>query len=379
MSLLCKPWLALRQGRARCIITFTMKARIVAIASITTLLSICLCEGSFAEAVPSPTTFAEIVYVDGSDLTVIRSGGKLESADPIGTRLFPGDQIQTGARTIAELVAMPRKSRIRLSENTVVTIRQLDADGSTELELLYGRIRSKVEKLIAKESPYRVGSRSFVAGVRGTDFGCDIIAARPGVPALDRVYCFEGSVEVRTVQSEPEPGAEATREREKDTAVPVIVSAGSMAVISETAEGKPAAINQAPIETEIRSFWKSNEFTTTMPSSTAAITETMPTATTQTPPAAPVAAPLPVAPPLPQIDLRPIRRGIAAKNGFAIGGSLLAAVGLSLQGVSWYLRPQDAILSDQFLLAGGVTALMGLPFILFSTSIDPMKGIKEEQ
>jgi hypothetical protein len=317
----------------------------------------------------APTSYAEIVFVQGEDLLILRSDGQAVSGEPIGIRLYAGDQIQTGAKTSAELVTMPRKSRLRLSENTVVTIGTLGDDGSTTLKLIYGRLRSKVEKLAGTKAPYNVVARSFVAGVRGTDFGCDSLIPRAGEQASSRIYCFEGSVEVKPTQIVPEAEkkenqaenegqTDSNATKEEIPAGPIVVSAGGMALIEEKGQGKPADIVERPIDIEIKAFWKANEFTEVQP--TAAIAS---------------ASDMGLAPGF-KVDLDQIEKGIKEKNK-AMGGALLIfACGTALDIASSVMRSRDTQLSEGLLSGGAACAAMGIPIMIYAISIKPLKGIK---
>jgi hypothetical protein len=297
--------------------------------------------------------YAEIVFSEGGDLAILRSGGQLSTGEPIGLKLLPGDQIQTGSKTSVELVLMPRRSRLRLSENTAVTIRSMGSDGSTGLELVYGRLRSKVTKLASSASPYRVSSQAFVAGVRGTDFGCDVLASRPGLVAAPRVYCFEGSVEV-----EANPAADGAAKPEESKAEPVVLSAGSMAVIEAPAQGKEASVVQKPIDVETSTYWKANEFTSAMPSAVTALEAS------------------PAALPAPAFDLSPIRKGLIGKNAAGLASLAFFGAGAAFEGMSFLLRDSDAKLADTLLISGAICSAAGLPVLILSIAIDPLRGVK---
>jgi hypothetical protein len=309
---------------------------------------------------PSKDVYAEIVFVQGSDLLVLRSDGKALSEDPIGVRMYAGDQVQTGSKTSVELMVMPRRARMRLSENTVITIGALENDGSTTLKLLYGRIRSKVEKLAGSSTPYNVVTRSFVAGVRGTDFGCDLVVPRAGELSSSKVYCFEGSVEVSPTAQVAQGGAESTDRAgsEGEAAFkPVLVNAGAMAVIDESGQGKAIDVVERPIDVEIKTFWRANEFTATQPTSVEQ-SEQQEASTEQS------------------LDLAPIKNGIKTKNR-AIGGALvLFASGVALDVASYMIRKDNADTADGLLCGAAVCASMGLPLMIYSIALNPLKGVK---
>lgn len=346
------------------------------------LISLCgLILGSQAVAeAPQGTAqpaYAEIVFVQGGDILILRSNGQTVSTDPIGLRLFTGDQVQTGAKTSVELVTVPRRSRLRLSENTVVTMGSLGNDGSTTLGLLYGRLRSKVEKMAGTPSPYKVNSQTFMAGVRGTDFGCDVLVSRPGEKSATRVYCFEGSVEVAPqVPEAPEAakapenegatgneGAAAGQGSQKAGFAAIIVSAGSMAVIGEAKPGKAVDVVEKPIDAELKSYWKVNDFTSVEPVGAA-----MPGPATST-------AGL-EAPSVPAFDLEPIRKGLRAKNGAIFGASIFFTGGAALEIASFMIRNSDPSMADGLARGGAICAATGLPVLIYSISINPLRGNK---
>jgi hypothetical protein len=317
------------------------------------------------------SAYAEVVFVQGNDLLILKSNGVTENGDPIGLKLSPGDQIQTGAKTSVELVAMPRRSRMRLSENTVVTIGSLNTDGSTSLILLYGRLRSKVEKIAGKSIPFSVVSHSFVAGVRGTDFGCDLLVPRAGEQASAKIYCFEGSVEVApsakaesddsAVRNEGE-SAKAPQVPSSDAAAggsfaPVVVSAGAMAIIDAKARSDTANVVEKPIDIEIKAFWKANDFTESQP--VGQIED-------QGLDLAPGAT----------LDLAPLKKSLKAKNN-AIGATFVlfgSAAGLNI--ASAIIRGSNEKAADGLLLGGAACAAMGVPVMVYSIALDPLKAIK---
>jgi hypothetical protein len=314
--------------------------------------------------IAAQAAYAEIVFVQGGDLLILRSNGQSVNGELIGAKLFTGDQIQTGAKTSVELVTMPRRSRLRLSENTVVTMGNLESDGSTSLNLLYGRLRSKVEKLAGKPAPYKVSSQAFVAGVRGTDFGCDVLVSRPGEAYSTRVYCFEGSVDVGPSAAGAEEAGKAPENTEAALAsfAPVLVSAGSMAVIESSSQGSAVDIVEKPIDPDTSAFWKANDFTAIQPS---------PAPTSTLAPEIPDAGRLLA----PAFDFTEIRKGFAAKNSAIIGACAFVTVGAALEAASLFMRKSDAGTADDLSRGGAICVITGLPVLLYSISINPLRGI----
>jgi hypothetical protein len=156
--------------------------------------------------------YATVVYAEGNSFSLIRGGKsvtvKVDDAATIGMEIARGDIIRTASGTFLEIAIEPISASVQIAENTSF---RCDADSTgtqSTGELYYGRVRAKVAKL-GGSSSFKISSPSLVAGVRGTDFGLDVIAVRPsktGSPAvaatpsapvspmLFRVFCFEGSV-----------------------------------------------------------------------------------------------------------------------------------------------------------------------------------------
>lgn len=218
------------------------------------------------------TPYATVVYAEGKQFSVIRAGKPVsystESPEVIGLAIARGDILQTSAGTYLEILIHPISASVQLAENTSF---KCDADESgtqSKGELYYGRVRAKVSKLTGS-STYKITSPSLVAGVRGTDFGCDLIYVRPPAPGmaldatsgstaggtpkspiLNRVFCFEGSVlVVPTANPELETvmigGGEMV-----ESATPAVVAGVSA----------PVALTKAPVSLEVNEFWKGREF-----------------------------------------------------------------------------------------------------------------------
>ncbi len=200
------------------------------------------------------TVAATIEFSSGDDIVVIRSGKRLPFKDPIGLELFQGDQLQTGKGIFVEMRLGTGNTILKLAENTTFVLERLEG-GQTSLQLVYGRMRAKVEKLTGADS-FSVYSTQAVAGVRGTDFGLDVIASRSTVAAatMTRAYCFEGSVEVVALVRSAAQAAESLEAIPKS----FIISAGEMVRI-EGVPGKMDAVKQA-VEESIRSFWMANDY-----------------------------------------------------------------------------------------------------------------------
>ncbi|HOT62402.1 MAG TPA: FecR domain-containing protein [Treponemataceae bacterium] len=209
--------------------------------------------------------YATVVYAEGRQFTIIRAGKpavySAEGANAIGLAIQRGDIVQTSAGTFLEIAIHPISASIQLAENTSF---RCDADESgkqSKGELYYGRVRAKVSKL-SGSATYKISSPSLVAGVRGTDFGCDVIYVRPSAPGgatgaapqspvLNRVFCFEGSVLV-VPAADPELQTVLIGRGE------MIETAAPAAAVAEAAA--PVKLAKAPVSVEVSEFWKGREF-----------------------------------------------------------------------------------------------------------------------
>ncbi|MDY7027666.1 MAG: FecR family protein, partial [Spirochaetota bacterium] len=109
-------------------------------------------------------------YEDDTQIEVLDTA-KMPVEVYYGMELQPGDTIRTNA-TIAELQLDPNGSIIKLSENTIFTIDelQMSPETSNNFSLTIGRIRA-IAASAGLGNRYQVSTPSAVCGVRGTDFG----------------------------------------------------------------------------------------------------------------------------------------------------------------------------------------------------------------
>ena len=207
--------------------------------------------------------YATVSYAEGSSFTLMRNGKlttfKTDDAAVLGMEIMPGDIIKTASSTFIEIFIKPIGAAVQIAENTSF---RCDADSTgtkSTGELYYGRVRAKVAKL-ASTSSYRISSPSLVAGVRGTDFGLDVIAVRQSgaagtqpasSPELFRVFCFEGSVMVSSAVST----VSDTLMIEKNEMVEKIVPPGK-----ENAPEVTAPLTKKPVTGEVVNFWKVHPF-----------------------------------------------------------------------------------------------------------------------
>ena len=337
---------------------------------------------------------AVIDFSSGDDVTVIRNLRKLPFTDPIGIELLEGDQVQTGRGVLLEIRLVRGGAIIKLAENTTFIIERMSG-GVTTLTLLYGRIRAKVEKLAGVET-FSVRTATTVAGVRGTDFGVDIVALKTRVADIPatRVYCFEGAVAVTTLVA-PTPAA-TTTETEALEPVPkeYMVTPGEMVTV--TTETGSSTAEETVIDAEVDSFWKANDFVLDpLPKQAYVPSPTEPAAPSQDYrsgyqtgfdggylqgydsariESAIAAASMPVPEDyLSKEESKRLRAALALQKGGLFAGTLTTMAGVALGGTSyWFLNNGGNVdyWFNMVILSGYIVAA-GLPFMLMGIAAGP--------
>lgn len=207
-------------------------------------VALCLFLASFALA----GEYANVTYAEGGAFRLVRAGVSktLDASSPevFGMEIMIGDIISTGPGTILELSIHPVSASVQIAENTSYSCGSDDERGELSRgELYYGRVRAKVAKLTGTSS-FRISSPSLVAGVRGTDFGLDVIAPLSDTPAVNRVFCFEGLV---AVSAADRPVLES-----------VTVAAGQMVetLAGGAGSSKEERLVVKPIAEEVKTYWE---------------------------------------------------------------------------------------------------------------------------
>lgn len=138
---------------------------------------------------------AVLEYYEGNIRVVDATGFDLANIN-FGDTIQAGSQILTGNGS-AEISLQPNGTIIRLTPGTVFTLDAIQGAGgasSSEFTLAQGRTR-----VVAARSPgadYRFRTSTAVGGVRGTDFGLEVV---PG--QKDQLFVKEGSVEFTDLNS----------------------------------------------------------------------------------------------------------------------------------------------------------------------------------
>ncbi len=223
-------------------------------------------------AVAQSKAAAVIEYASSDDVIVIRQGRALNVADPFGLELLEGDNVQTGRATLLEIRLIQGNAVFKLAENTTFVLTRA-ASGDTTLSLIYGRLRAKVDRLSGKDA-FTLAGASAIAGVRGTDFGMDVIASRSSGLSfpLTQVYCFEGEVIVTALVNT----VASSRERLESIPKSFLISPGQMVTVKRVDDVMEA--NKSAILPAIEEFWNDKGFSAASPSTAPAATIPAPVA-----------------------------------------------------------------------------------------------------
>ncbi|MFW6181796.1 MAG: FecR family protein [Spirochaetota bacterium] len=121
----------------------------------------------------------------------------------LGMALPAGTVVRTDMDSLCEVTA-PDGSVIRIAGGSVFRLERMLYSQATEekrgrMELIFGRLWSKVQRLVSDRSAFEVVSGTTLAGVRGTSLG----VGYDGVEA--EVLVFEGSVELQSTTGAFEP------------------------------------------------------------------------------------------------------------------------------------------------------------------------------
>ncbi|WP_319477524.1 FecR family protein [Marispirochaeta aestuarii] len=151
----------------------------------------------FPQETEEPTAVLEY-FGDEYEIQVLDIDGNRMEEIFYGMDLMPGDRIKTG-RTAAEIRLDPNGSIIRLSSNTEFVIESLQKDeqSANEFTLFGGKLRAIAAKFgLFKRNNYSIQTPSAVAGIRGTDFGLEVIPS-----ASDSAFVFEGEIDYTSLTS----------------------------------------------------------------------------------------------------------------------------------------------------------------------------------
>jgi hypothetical protein len=197
---------------------------------------------------------AVVIYGEGYSFSLSRDGSEtyydVVYDDVVGMGLYAGDYISTDEGTFLEIQLTSSENLLKISENTSFQIASVSGSGGGTFDLTYGRVRGKVAKLFGDDE-FRIQGQSVVAGVRGTDFGYDIIVDRigegekPETKSVAQVYCFDGKVEVA---------------KTKEPSESITIETNQMVSFSPEKAVEPVEFAPRDVSEEIRQFWSVNDF-----------------------------------------------------------------------------------------------------------------------
>jgi hypothetical protein len=157
---------------------------------------------SFSADTETTGPVVKIEYLNdvSGNLSIINEDGteELFSYDiSVGTKIPIGWTVLTGNGDSVELIMEPGGSIIRISENTnfkVMALQGIDESESSDFELIFGKFRTIAAKLTGEEI-YNFYGQTSTCGVRGTDFGMQIITDEVyGIK--EETFVFEGEVQM---------------------------------------------------------------------------------------------------------------------------------------------------------------------------------------
>jgi hypothetical protein len=186
-----------------------------------------------------------IVYSEGYEVTILRDDTRIRldaaTGEAFGEPVYAFDQVTTGEDTSAEIQLLTGRNIVKIAENTTFTVAEL-GDGRSSLDVTYGRLRARVERL-AGTSSFELRGMTASAGVRGTDFAYDQILDPVSGELHNRVSCLEGEV---TVFATRRPDASAT------------LAAGESVLVPAGAGPEEAVFE--PVPEAVRRFWAERPF-----------------------------------------------------------------------------------------------------------------------
>jgi hypothetical protein len=311
---------------------------------------------------------AVIVYAEGNDISVIRDRREMKVDEALGFVIQAGDIVQTGKNTVIELSVKPKKAVIRVSGNTTLQFRGSYQTGETSLAVLYGRVRAKVEKLIGAER-FTLRNEGTVAGVRGTDFGMDVVVSKASELGESKVnvYSFEGELSVETALN-ASSAVQASS----------LIKTGEMAEV--VVKDQTVSLVTTKVADEVQEYWTANAFKSEDASSIVQTqvlaeaeepvqTDALQAEGTEIVPSVPVAAAIEA----PRMDWSAQKKTLGLKNGMLGTSAVLVAAGAGLGIYGAYRKgtlTNDSY-SDTLLLVAGLSSTTGFMCGLFGFLLNP--------
>ena len=204
-----------------------------------------------------------VVFAEGKGFTLIREDREqfvdFSTQSPVGFELEAGDMVNVEAGTNFEFQLFPTLTVIRVSESSSFVIQTLDARGNYNFDVLYGRLRTRIDKS-AGQSYFTINEVDITAESAGTDFGYDRIFT-DGKEFDPAIYCFQGTLSVSAAGAAVAAGS------------PVKVNLAPDEIVTVTrAPDEKIRLIKTELKPDVAGFWQKNEFqsrpTRTPPSET---------------------------------------------------------------------------------------------------------------
>ena len=150
----------------------------------------------------------EVSNVSGQ-AAVVRATGPVERIREKQT-IYVGDRIETKADGMVKVVLKDKSDLIVVANSNVqVDLMKVDEAKKSRqviVNLLMGKVRSRVNKKFEAENDFKVKTKTAVAGVRGTDFVASF--SKSDKEWVSEIRTLEGLVEMERVQRPAKPGFE---------------------------------------------------------------------------------------------------------------------------------------------------------------------------
>jgi hypothetical protein len=196
---------------------------------------------------------AFIVFAEGEGFRINRAGQEKEYSivndNVFSVDLAEGDILLTDSKTFLEIQLVPSLTLIKIAENTTIRIGSVSGAAGGNWELLYGKVKAKVDKTKGSNS-FAMFSNTTVASVKGTDFGFDVTLNLETGATDSSVYSFEGNVDI----SMNVPSSQLAKTEK------IILKTGEMVVRSTNAPVDPKSVK--PVSDKVSEYWSRNDFKT---------------------------------------------------------------------------------------------------------------------
>lgn len=204
----------------------------------------------------------QLLLAEGELFTIVNPDGQQKTYEPSvddvsNVIIREGSSILTEDNTFLELSIADGTTLLKIAENTTFYLEDLNEDGGGVFQLVYGRLRVKMNR-ISRDQELWISGYDTVAGIQGTDFGYDLFFD-PSVEEDQRtatVYCFAGDVEV--IQQKEDPSNVSGTDKRVVQKDPLDLNEGYMTIAQSGFPNDP--LIKIPIRADIEAYWKLHDF-----------------------------------------------------------------------------------------------------------------------